>query len=807
MDINKRFSEHAKKTLLKAISEAHGNEVFAGGFLSEEGLVNNITVFARGTENDVIVHPESYKSNVFIHNHPSGVLYPSLADQNVASICAQNTRGFFIINNEVTEVYVVVEPIRLKKKVSLDLLKTASYISNDGPLSKQNEYFEERKSQIELLKSVCEVFNDNKIGVFEAGTGVGKSYAYIIPALLWTIENNERVVISTGTINLQHQLYEKDIPTALKVINKQVKVVLVKGRQNFVCLRRLNDALGEKDLFSDENDELETIHKWTKTTQTGSRSDLSFMPKESIWQRINSESDACLGMRCPFHEDCFVMQMRKQASEANILIVNHHMLFADIEMRMTVGYDDTAVLPSYTRIILDEAHGIENAATSFFSERISRFKLLKQMNLIYRKRKGAIAGYFYVLETLSSENASIQELVTITQEFKHHIEDMEESALQILGDNYSWRLSDKTVVSAENLLYLLDVLYKDIATYTSFIRKIIKGIPEDEQQNEIVWETKMILSRLDSTGVLCHNFCEWEEQRETVFWIEKRVIYDKVYPQLIQTPLNIAPFMNKGVYEPFKTVVCTSATLQIAGNFNYWMTRNGAYLADFDRIITGEYKSPFPYDSNLLLSIPTDAPFSNSVDFQFYVEDMIKKLCEAIGGATLVLFTSYESLRSAWNATSLPLAKKGIKVYKQGDDDRFRLLELFKKEKNSVLFATDSFWEGVDVPGESLSQVIIVKLPFSVPSDPIYAARAENIEKQDRSAFMELSLPSAVIKFRQGFGRLLRRTTDYGSVVVLDKRLITKQYGKLFLGSIPNTKKCFKSSNDILKTVKNFFDK
>jgi ATP-dependent DNA helicase DinG len=807
MNINTRISEKAKKSLLQAITEANGNEVFVAGFLSGEGIVDKVQIYARGTSNQVIVHPEAYESHVLIHNHPSGNLLPSIADQSVAQDCAQNTRGFYIINNEVTDIYVVVEPIILKKLILLDASNTAKYISEGGPLSIQSNFFEERPSQIKLLQAICETFNKNNIGIFEAGTGVGKSYAYLLPSLIWAIENNERVVISTGTINLQQQLYEKDIPETIQLIGKKIKAVLVKGRQNFVCLRRLNDALGEKDLFNDENEELETIFKWSKTTNTGSKSDLSFMPKDNIWQRINSESDACMGMRCPFHNTCFVMKMRKNASEANILIVNHHMLFADIEMRLTVGYDDIAVLPPYKRLILDEAHGIENAATSFFSERITRFKFFKQMNLIYRKRKGSIAGHFIVLEALSTESTSLQVLVSITQDIKQHIDDMEECALNLLGTNYTWRLNSDTERDALELLHLLEVLHNDVAKYTGIVREVIAKIDEEDQQSDVIWETKMILRRLDETGMLCNYFCEWHERHDTVFWIEKHVLHDKWYPQLIQTPLDIAPFMNKGIYDPLQTIVCTSATLQIAGSFNYWMKRNGAYFVDKKRITTGEYESPFPYITNLLLSIPTDAPFPNSPDFQPYIETMILKLCIASNGRTLVLFTSYDSLRSAWNASSKTLSNKGIKVYKQGDDDRFRLLESFKNEINSVLFATDSFWEGVDVPGEALSQVIIVKLPFSVPNDPIYAARAEAIEKNNGNAFMELSVPSAVIKFRQGFGRLLRRTTDYGSVVVLDKRVITKQYGNLFLQSIPKTKTCFNTSENILSCIKDFLNK
>ena len=287
----------------------------------------------------------------------------------------------------------------------LDVESAGSYLAEGGPLSVISENFEERPVQIELLKHIAESFNRNAVGVFEAGTGVGKSYAYLIPAMIWALNNKERIVISTGTINLQQQLCEKDIPQAQKIIGKPVKFVLMKGRQNYVCRRRFADVTAQRELFDDDVEILDKISEWVESTSTGSRSDLSFMPSESLWGRINSESDACMGMRCPFHSDCFVMKMRKEAAGANILVVNHHLLFADIESRLHgVGYDETAVLPAYRRIIFDEAHGIESAATSFFSESFNRFKVNKQLNQLYRRRKNSESGHLSAGLYLDKDN-------------------------------------------------------------------------------------------------------------------------------------------------------------------------------------------------------------------------------------------------------------------------------------------------------------------------------------------------------------------------------------------------------------------
>jgi len=273
------------------------------------------------------------------------------------------------------------------------------------------------------------------------------------------------------------------------------------------------------------------------------------------------------------------------------------------------------------------------------------------------------------------------------------------------------------------------------------------------------------------------------------------------FVQFTQTPLDIAPLMNGGVFEPMSSVVCTSATLRTGDTFDYWKRRTGISFLETDKVLEGEFPSPFPYSTNVIFAVPNDAPMPDDPAFQSYVEMTVPRLIFAAEGRTLVLFTSHDSLKNTYNSAGLKLMEAGFTVLKQGDDDRFRLLERFKNEKESVLFATDSFWEGVDVPGDSLSQVIIVKLPFSVPNDPVFAARSELVEKKGGSSFMELSVPQAVIKFRQGFGRLMRRSDDRGAVVVLDRRIVEKRYGKLFTRSVPQTRRLYNPLEYIVKEI------
>ncbi len=817
VDLAGRLSQEVILFLRNEIKNANGNEIFATGCIDSTSCVKTITVHARGHDTAVPVVPlELSEVSVLIHNHPSGNLKPSQADLAIASKAAQNAQGFYIINNDVTDVYVVVEPVKERIIQQLNAQELSLYISSGGPLETQSEYFEQRDSQIELLKSITNSFNNKTIGIFEAGTGVGKSFAYLIPSIFWAINNKERVVISTGTINLQQQLYEKDIPLAQKITGKEVKTVLLKGRQNFICKRRLNDAQHEKDLFTEESDELELIAKWAHKSITGNKSDLSFLPSENVWQRINSESDACMGMRCIFHESCFVMQLRKEAADADILIVNHHLLFADIETRLAgLGYDETGVLPPFRRLVFDEAHSIESAATSFFSETITRYKFIKQLNLLYRSRRGSSAGLIFTIEPLSSEGNSLGEIVAGIEEIRNSIDDLETKTLEMLGYDSTFRLSDATVCRAVDVLSSMRSLHKKIAEFCGIIRKIIEGISEEDRDMPAVWETKQVLRRIEGTGSLCKNFNEWDERRDTVFWIEKKRTAlsahktnssggKTMYPVFVQTPLSIAHTMNSGVFEPLSSVVCTSATLRTSNSFNFWLKRSGAGLVDEDRLYCADFPSPFRYNTNVMLVVPTDIPLPDSSSFQQIIEESIVKYIKSSSGRALILFTSYESLRSACDYARNELKSDGITVLKQGEDDRFRLLEKFKEDTTSVLFATSSFWEGVDVPGESLSHVIIVKLPFCVPNDPVFSARCEALERAGGNSFMELSVPDAIISFRQGFGRLLRRGTDRGVVTVLDKRILVKMYGRQFLESVPQTKTCFEPMQETYARIERF---
>jgi len=695
--------------------------------------------------------------------------------------------------------------------IPLNEEELGEYISGGGKMASLYKNFEERPVQIELLKNIAKAFNKNSIGVFEAGTGVGKSYAYLIPSIQWAITNKERIVISTGTINLQQQLCAKDIPAAKKIIGKDFKFVLMKGRQNFVCKRRFADAIAQRALFEEDNAFMDSLSEWIKTTLTGSRSDLSFMPPESLWSRINSESDGCMGMRCPFYSECFVMKMKKEAASANILVVNHHLLFADIDSRMHgAGYEEAAVLPPYRRIVFDEAHGIESAATGFFSEGFSRFKAVKQLNMLYKKNRTSVSGYLATLSILAS-NEDAAEAYQYAERVKSGIVNLETAALDLLQNDFNLRLCDSSARAFGPVIALCSTLAADLGNFTGRTREIMESIADEDKDTPVFWETKLVLRRLEDMCTVLRDFAQWDEKRGTVFWIQRKNLShddggNASYAIFMRTPLDIAPLMSAGVFEPMKSVICTSATLKTGYDFSYWMRRVGISFIDEERLMQKEFQSPFPYEKNMLFAVTSDSPLPDDMQFLQYVEKAVCRLILAGGGRTLVLFTSYESLKNTFDYALHFLKDFSGALLRQGTDDNARLLERFRNETESVLFATDSFWQGVDVPGESLSQVIIVKLPFTVPNDPVFTARAEAIEKRGGSSFMELSLPEAVIKFRQGVGRLMRSGTDRGAVVSLDKRIYEKRYGALFLSSLPECKKIYEPIEDICKKVSRFLD-
>jgi ATP-dependent DNA helicase DinG len=864
-----RLSESVIKRLRSEIIDAGGNEIFALGYLNDAGIVVSVDVLARGNEGAVLAlhtQPETpdrrnprqgtaagdgvvfedLSADVLIHNHPSGFLTPSDNDLAIAGRAAGGGTGSFIINNEVTQVYVVAEPTRRRKRKKLDPDTICTALEEGGVIARRLSSFEPRPSQLGFMRLVIKAFNDDALAAAEAGTGVGKSFAYLLPAMTYALDNDERIVVSTATITLQQQLYGKDIPLVAAALGKQVKVVLVKGRGNYLCRRRLEDALRELSLDEDENNAVRAIAEWAETTGTGSRSDLSFLPTEGAWSRVCSEADLCMGMRCPERERCFVLAVRKECADARVLVVNHHLLFADLAARNEgAGYDNTVVLPPYRRIVIDEAHTVEGAATSFFSREFSRLSIFRQLGRLYRKRRAARSGLLLRLVSKIAggreEDTLLEKPLESIQKIREAADTLDVNALELCRLEGTFRLVPirEEAISAVLVPNLLD-LRRSILALADHIRDILENLEDDSAESPVVWEIKAIVRRLETIAGVCSSLLEYREHPDEVMWLERHNgSSGSDWVGFNVTPINVAPSLRDALFEPNKTVVCVSATLTVGGSgnlswsgppdypdsvefrnaagsgglsdtenfsgaFAYWSGRSGLNLVNAREVLFGIFPSPFPYSRSVLLAVPRDAPLPDEGSYRAFVDRAASALAGVAGGSALILFTSYEALRSAYAAARPVLEEQGILCLKQGDDDRSRLLQSFLSDESSVLFATDSFWEGVDAPGDTLRLVILCRLPFKAPTDPVFEARCEALERNGGNPFMELSLPESVMKFKQGFGRLMRRSSDHGVVAVLDGRILRKRYGAYFLRSLPKTRTSFADFDTVLREAEDF---
>jgi ATP-dependent DNA helicase DinG len=491
------------------------------------------------------------------------------------------------------------------------------------------------------------------------------------------------------------------------------------------------------------------------------------------------------------------------------------------------------VLPPYTRIIIDEAHTAEGAATSFFSREFSRLGIYRQLGRLYRRRRASRTGLLIRLAALGSCENKQDAGADLIMKIRETADLLDQAALELCQFEGVFRLTAVRESAAAVLFPHFRSLRKYISSLGELIRDILENLPPGTEDDAAVWEVKSILRRLETIGTTATEFINFKEHPEEVMWMElhkgRTGSAADTWVMFTATPIDVAPSLRDALFAPNKTVICVSATLTTAGSgnqgsgnqgsenqgsgnqgsenpgsFAYWNSRCGIGLVPDREVLTGQFPSPFPYASRVLLAIPADAPLPDQGNYRDFVDQAVKALTVTAGGSALVLFTSYEALRSAYTAAAPALREQGIRCLKQGDDDRNRLLLNFLSDESSVLFATDSFWEGVDAPGNTLRLVILCRLPFKTPNDPVFEARCEALEKRGGNSFMELSLPESVIRFKQGFGRLMRRSGDHGVVAVLDGRILRKTYGEYFLRALPQTKKSFTAFNTLLRTIEEF---
>ncbi|MFB0518658.1 MAG: helicase C-terminal domain-containing protein [Acidobacteriota bacterium] len=831
------FHPQAVETIRQEIAQAKYNEVFFLGEIDENRRVKSVRVLARGNEFSVpaisqVVSP----GDVVIHNHPSGPLTPSPADVELASSFGISGVASYIVNNDLTEVYVVVEAFELPKRELLDFQQIARLIEPEGVISRQLRQYEHRPQQVDMVREIVEAFNHNRIAIIEAGTGTGKTMAYLLPAIFWAVKNKERVAISTNTINLQEQLIHKDIPLLKQALKEKFKAVLVKGRGNYACLRKVSALEADFQFYAEEEDAstLTTLIKWAHSSQDGSLSDLNFVPPEETWEKVKAETDACLRSKCPHFHQCFVNRARREAASADLLIVNHHLLFADLALRKVLGnYGELSILPAYRKLVLDEAHNIEDVATSYFGGQITRIGLLRLLRKFYHERKKGVRGILLFLKTKLFQNRKelteeqLESLIKkIDQELipgKERLAEMGEEVFQgIVSFMESQMDSDKPERQLRITPHIRDLpqweeeielpvkeLCQELRSYATSLKSLAKKLNHSgkdlkEKLEAQLIELKVLIERLEHAAFLLQSIL-LEEEEDKVQWMQTQPQGRWRIVRLHSSPLLIADEMVESVYSQFDTVVLTSATLTTGGNFNYINNRIGLDSVSSERRKELMLPSPFNYQEQAIIGIPLDLPDPRHEGYVPEISRLLFKALTITEGKAFILFTSFRMLEGTHQRMAEALKLLGIRPLKQGEDTRHNLIEEFKRDTSSVLFATSSFWEGVDVVGEALECVILVKLPFKVPTDPVLEARMEYIQKQGGNPFTEFSVPQAVIKFKQGFGRLIRTRADRGAVLILDKRIVEKSYGEVFLNSLPPCRLIKGAKEQVIKALTKFF--
>ena len=667
------------------------------------------------------------------------------------------------------------------------------FFAPGGVLARTHPAYEFRRGQLQMAQAVEQALEEKRHLIVEAGTGTGKTLAYLLPV----IRSGKRVIISTGTKNLQEQLFYKDIPFLEQTLfgesasgsgssKQRLSVCYMKGRNNYLCRKKLYDLTDQPVLSGlEEIEQYRAISAWEKTTSTGDRAELAELPEASaLWHKLDARADACIGQKCSEWERCFVTEMRRRGMESDIIIVNHHLFFADLAIKLQAeGAPDAGILPEAAAVIFDEAHELEDVAGNYFGISVSNLRvddLARDVETSLQHNRMMSASLSGALGSLRERSQFFFSLLPPGEgrfAFETRREFLEENGDEFLALNQAL-----TRLAGE-----------------------LEGLPQKPE------EVFNFVRRAQELQVQL-TFAMESDDRNTVFWIERRGGRGRANPSqrnrdtektrdsfqsrqnvfLQATPIDVGPILRECLWSKLECAVLTSATLAVGGGFEYIRQRLG-----LEHARESVLPSHFDYENQALFYVPPDLPDARTPQFTVQAAERIRKLLEITRGRAFVLFTSYAQMNDIYQRL---LGGLEFPMLRQGDAPKSALLEEFRLTPNAVLFATSSFWQGVDVQGEQLSCVIIDRLPFAVPSDPIVAARVRAIDADGGNAFFQYQVPAAVITLKQGFGRLIRSLHDRGLLVLLDNRILKKQYGRVFIESLPNYKKTTE-----MRVVEEFF--
>ncbi|BEO89849.1 hypothetical protein FSDG_00340 [Fusobacterium animalis 7_1] len=805
MDIRDRFSEESLQTIKKYLEE-HNNKsmIFKATFDEDEKIQKPffLSLYKKKSFEETLT--KVGKNEVVIRTTKPNQLYPSDMELELSEeLYTRRNIAYCLLSSDLDDFYFVQDIDR----IFLEEIDIENYFAKDGILAKEIKGFEYRQEQEEMAQYIQDAINEDRKIIVEAGTGTGKTLAYLIPSIKWAVTNKKKVIIATNTINLQEQLLLKDIPLAKSIIKDEFSYVLVKGRNNYVCKRLFNELVLGKSIdietFSMEaREQIEYILKWGNKTKTGDKAELPFEVYPDVWELVQSTTELCLGKKCPYRKECFYMKTRMEKMEADILISNHHVFFADLNVRAETDFDsEYLILPRYDMVIFDEAHNVESVARSYFSVEVSKISFTRLLNRIYQKknkRKKEKSALIRVEDTIDEKDLEDgQQYIYLLNTLKEEI-----SILQNIGDEYfdEIRKIYETNTEApikkslnnfemtksrflENLREKKDIFQSKLADFLNLMMSFNNVIDGEKDKNPEVINfnnhLKMFKAYIDS-----FKFINSFEDDNYIYWLDINSKRTNVI--LTATPLNIAQKLSTVLFDNLDRLVFASATIVVNGNFDYFKKSLGL---DEEDCIEAIIKSPFDYDEQMSVYIPSDIQDSENINA--FVSDASKFILNILlktNGKAFILFTSYTMLNQIYYSISKKLKDKGFEVFLHGDKPRSQIIKEFKEAENPILFGTTSFWEGVDVQGENLSNVIITKLPFLVPTDPVVSAISKKIEEDGGNSFMDFQLPEAIIKFKQGVGRLIRKKTDSGNIFILDNRILKKRYGSLFINALPSQK-------------------
>ena len=673
------------------------------------------------------------------------------------------------------------------------------FFAPGGLLSKTHPAYEFRRGQLQMAQSVDEAIAEKRHLIVEAGTGTGKTLAYLLPV----IRSGKRVIISTGTKNLQEQLFHKDVPFLERTLfadgDTKLSVCYMKGRNNYLCRKKLYDLTNEPVLNGlEEIEQFGAIAAWEKTTHTGDRAELAELPEASgLWHKLDARADTCLGQKCKEYDRCFITEMRRRAAESDIVIVNHHLFFADLAIKLEAeNAADAGVLPDAGVVIFDEAHELEEIAGNYFGISVSNTRmeeLARDIEALLQREKLYTPGISSAIGSLRERSQLFFSLVPAGEgrfSFDSRKEFLEENGEEYDALNQALR---RVGAELEQLPQKPEQVFS-VARRAQQLQVQLSFVMEDENPNTVFWiERRGFRGTLPRSDLKGRGFSRADGApfKAGASAPEGRHL-GRTNVFLQATPIEVGPILRECLWSKMETAVLTSATLAVGGGFDYIRQRLG-----LDHTRESIVPSHFDYQSQVILYVPPDLPDPRTPQFPAQATDRIKRLLEITRGRAFVLFTSYAQMNEIYDRL---LGVLDFPMLKQGDAPKSALLEEFRITPHAVLFGTSSFWQGVDVQGEQLSCVIIDRLPFAVPSDPVVAARVKAINVGGGNAFFEYQVPSAVITLKQGFGRLIRSLHDRGLLALLDNRILKKQYGKVFVESLPN----YTRTTD-LRRVEQFF--